>query len=107
VDIAANANLLPQILRPKGTVVVYGTGKKNAPFPFQTFLTSRLVLKFIYVYEISLEERQEAISAITDMMEDNRLRHTVAFALPLDDVVAAHEAVESGSPLGKVIIKLP
>ncbi|MEZ5888990.1 MAG: zinc-binding dehydrogenase [Xanthobacteraceae bacterium] len=40
-------------------------------------------------------------------MEDNRLRHTIALALPLDDVVAAHEAVESGRALGKVIIKLP
>lgn len=106
VDIAANANLLPKVLRPRGTVVVYGTGKTDAPFPFQAFLTSQLALKFIFVYEISLEERQEAISAITQMMEDNRLRHIVALALPLDEVVAAHEAVESGSALGKVIIKL-
>ena len=107
VDIAANADLLPKILRPRGTVVVYGTGKTNAPFPFQTFLTSQLTLKFIFVYEISSEERQEAISVITQMMEDNRLRHTVALALPLDEVAAAHEAVESGSTLGKVVVKLP
>lgn len=107
VDIAANADLLPKTLRPRGTVVVYGTGMTNAPFPFQTFLTSQLTLKFIFVYEISSEERQEAISVITQMMEDNRLRHTVALALPLDEVAAAHEAVESGSTLGKVVVKLP
>jgi NADPH:quinone reductase-like Zn-dependent oxidoreductase len=41
------------------------------------------------------------------MMEDNQLRHTVALALPLDNVAAAHEAVESGSTLGKVVVKLP
>ena len=107
VDIAANADLLPKTLRPRGTVVVYGTGMTNAPFPFQTFLTSQLTLKFSFVYEISSEERQEAISVITQMMEDNRLRHTVALALPLDEVAAAHEAVESGSTLGKVVVKLP
>jgi NADPH:quinone reductase len=65
------------------------------------------VLRFLFVYELTPEEREEAIGAITDALEDNRLRHNVALTLPLDEVAAAHEAVESGSVSGKVVITLP
>jgi len=49
VDIAANAELLPKVLRPRGTVIVYGTGMAQPPFPLQTFLTNQFVLRFIFV----------------------------------------------------------
>lgn len=107
VDLAANAVLLPKVLRPRGTAVVYGAGRTDAPLSLQAFLTSQLVLRFLFVYELTPEEREEAIGAITDALEDNRLRHNVALVLPLDEVAAAHEAVESGSVSGKVVITLP
>jgi NADPH:quinone reductase len=107
VDLAANAALLPKVLRPRGTAVVYGAGSADAPLPLQAFLTSQFVLRFIFVYELTPEEREEAVAAITGALEDNRLRHNVALALPLDEVAAAHEAVESGSVSGKVVITLP
>jgi NADPH2:quinone reductase len=107
VDLAANAVLLPKVLRPRGTAVVYGAGRTDARLSLQAFLTSQLVLRFLFVYELTPEEREEAIGAITDALEDNRLRHNVALTLPLDEVAAAHEAVESGSVSGKVVITLP
>ena len=36
LDIAANAGLLPQVLRPRGTVVVYGTGAMEADLPYSS-----------------------------------------------------------------------
>jgi NADPH2:quinone reductase len=107
VDIAANAALLPKVLRPRGMTVVYGTGMADAQIPLQAFLTSQLILKFIFVYELTPEQRHEAIGAITRALEDSRLRHNVALTLPLDEVAAAHEAVESGGAPGKVVITLP
>lgn len=107
VDLAANATLLPRVLRPRGTAVVYGTSKLDAQLPLQAFLTSQLALEFIFVYELTPEARSEAITAVSQMLEDHRLRHNIALTLPLNDVVAAHEAVESGNVLGKVVITLP
>jgi len=107
VDLGANAVLLPQVLRPRGAAVVYGTSKLDAQLPLQAFLTNQLTLKFIFVYELTPEDRREAISAVTQMLEDDRLRHMIALTLPLNDVVAAHEAVESGKASGKVVISLP
>ncbi len=106
LDIAANAKLMPAVLRPRGTIVVYGTGAPEAPVPLQFFLTNNITLKFIFVYELTQQEREEAICAINLMLERKQLIHNVAATMPLDKIVAAHEAVESGTMLGNVVIEL-
>ena len=78
----------------------------EAQLPLQAFLTNQLALMFIFVYELTPEERNAAISAVTQLLEDHRLRHNIALTLPLNDVVAAHEAVESGRVPGKVMVTL-
>ena len=35
MDLAANAKLYPGVLRPRGSVVVYGTGSAEAAIPAQ------------------------------------------------------------------------
>jgi NADPH2:quinone reductase len=104
LDLAANASLLPVVAHPRTTVVVYGTGRPMAEIPSQFLLTSAITVKFIFVYELTATEREAAIRAIASMIEARRLIHNVALALPLDDVVAAHEAVEQGKASGNVVI---
>lgn len=107
LDIAANARLMPAVLRPRGTIVVYGTGQLEAPVPLQFFLTNFITLKFIFVYELTEQERDEAVGAINRMLHKGQLIHNVAATFPLDQIVAAHEAVESGTTLGNVVIEIP
>jgi NADPH2:quinone reductase len=106
LDLAANASLVPAILRPRGAVVVYGTGAPQAQIPAQWLLVNAAALKFIFVYELTAEERAAAVGAITRMLEDKTLVHNVAIKLPLGDVVAAHEAVEQGKAKGNVVIEV-
>jgi NADPH2:quinone reductase len=106
LDLAANAGLLPAVLRPRGTVVVYGTGAAEATIPSQWLLVNAIAVRFIFIYELDRAERDAAIATITPMLADNRLLHNVALTLPLDDVVAAHEAVESGKSMGNVVIRI-
>ena len=96
LDFAANAKLLPGVLRPRGTVVVYGTGSPEAQIPAQWLLVSQIAIKFIFVYELTAQEREAAVGTITRMLTERRLINNVALTYPLDQIVAAHEAVESG-----------
>jgi NADPH2:quinone reductase len=105
LDFAANAKLLPDVLRPRGTVVVYGTGAPYAEVASFFFLVNAIRLRFIFVYELTPEERAAALSEITRLLEQNRLIHNVALTLPLDDIVAAHEAVERGKAMGNVVVR--
>lgn len=105
VDLTANAALLPQVLRPKGTVVVYGTGPQ-ATIPASFCLVNSIKLLFMIVYELAPDERARAIAGITRMLEANRLVHNVAAAYPLDDIVAAHQAQEQGKSIGNIVLRI-
>jgi len=105
MDLTANAVLLPAVLRPRGTLVVYGTGPQ-VQFPGSFCLVNNITVKFLLVYELTADERARAIGHITRMLEANALQHNVAKTFPLSDIVAAHEAVESGKVAGNVVMRL-
>src|SRR6185295_9388380 len=50
LDLTANAALLPVTLRPRGTLVVYGTGPQ-VQFPGSFCLFNNITVKFLMVYE--------------------------------------------------------
>ena len=90
LDLTANARLLPSVLRPRGTLVVYGTGPQ-VQFPGSFCLVNNITVKFLLVYELTADERARAIADITRMLEANTLIHNVATTFPLAEIVAAHE----------------
>jgi NADPH2:quinone reductase len=106
MDLAANARLYPAVLRPRGHVVVYGTGSAEATIPAQPALVNAFKIEFVYVYELTAAEREAAIAAINRMLQSKTLINNVALTLPLDDIVAAHEAVEQGRTMGNVVVTL-
>ena len=105
LDLTANAALLPAVLRPRGTVAVYGTGPQ-AQIPASFCLVNNIALKFMLVYELTPDERARAVADISAMLEGNRLIHNVARTFPLADIVAAHEMVEQGRAIGNVIVQV-
>jgi len=104
MDLAANARLLPSVLRPKGSVIIYGT-TPEATIPAAFCLTSSIRLQFFLVYELDAGERERAIAGITRALEHGTLRNQVGPTFTLADCVAAHEAVEKGT-IGNVVVKL-
>jgi len=106
LDIAANAKLVPQVLRPRGTVVVYGTGAADSSVPLFFFLRNAIMLRFIYVYELDATERAAALAGIERATTTGALVTNIGATFPLADVVAAHEAVEQGKVLGNVVVQI-
>jgi NADPH2:quinone reductase len=106
LDLAANAKLLPGVLRPKGSVIVYGTGAAEASIPAQWMLVSGIAIKFMLVYDLTMDEHQAAITEITRMLAASSLVHSIAATFPLDKIVEAHQAVESGKAIGNVVLRI-
>jgi len=105
MDLTANAKLIPTVLRPKGCVIVYGTGPE-ATIPAAFCLVNTIRLQFFLVYELDAAERQRAVAAITRALERGELINRVAKpTYALADIAAAHEAVERGT-IGNVTITL-
>jgi len=105
MDFAANAKLVPAVLRPKGSVIVYGTGAQ-ATMPAFFFLTNAIRVQFFLVYELDRAERDNAIAAITRALEQGKLHNRVAQpTYALTDIAGAHEAVERGT-IGNVVVTI-
>jgi NADPH2:quinone reductase len=103
MDLTTNANLIPKVLRAKGSVIVYGTGPE-AVLPAAFCLVNSIRLQFFLVYELDATERERAIAAINDALKTGTLLNRVAQpAFSLTDIAAAHEAVERGT-IGNVVM---
>jgi NADPH:quinone reductase len=94
------------VLRPRGTVVVYGTGATESAVPLFFLLRNAITLKFIYVYELNAAERAAALDGIERALTAGTLITNIGGIFPLADIVAAHEAVEKGQTLGNVVVKI-
>ena len=106
LDLTTNAKLIPVVVRPHGTVVVYGT-MPDATIPAGFCLVNSITLKFFLVYELTPGEREAAIGTIMRAIELDRLVHNVAKTFPFAEMAAAHEAVESGTVPGNVVVTIP
>jgi NADPH2:quinone reductase len=105
MDLAANAKLLPRVLRPKGNVIVYGTGPE-ATLPAAFCLVNSVRLQFFLVYELDSTERARVLATIDNALKQGALLNRVAQpTYKLEDIVAAHETVERGS-LGNVLVTM-
>ncbi|MDO9133945.1 zinc-binding dehydrogenase, partial [Hydrogenophaga sp.] len=58
------------------------------------------------VYELLPADRARATTQLDGLLRAGTLRHTVAQTFALDDIAAAHEAVETGSAVGNIVIRL-
>jgi NADPH2:quinone reductase len=103
MDLSANAGLIPSTLAPKGRVIIYGTSAE-ATIPAAFCLMNSVLLQFFLVYQLAQQERDRAVAAITQALEEGKLVSRIGPTFSLAETAAAHEAVERGT-IGNVIVK--
>ncbi len=109
VEVAFGANLPTSvaILKRNGVLVAYSSDADPEPVvPFWPLLSKDVTLRFTLVYAMPASAHADAAAAITKALQSKRLHHTIAQRFPLADVAAAHEAVEGGKVIGKVIVEV-
>jgi NADPH2:quinone reductase len=104
LDIAANAPLDLQLLRPGGDLVVYGSGAGEFKLAFFPLILQQVRMRFFIVYELSAADRMQAIRHLDALLRRGQLQHNVANHFPLAQIAHAHELVESGRAMGNVVV---
>jgi NADPH2:quinone reductase len=109
MDFSTTAALVPAgAVAPHGRIAVYGSNQRgDIPLNFGAFLPRSISLHFFLVYDLLPAQRREAVDTLNGLLRDGKLAHLVAPAFTLENIVAAHEAVESGRTLGNVVVALP
>jgi NADPH2:quinone reductase len=104
VDLAANADLDPQLLCTGGQCVIYGSGAPKVNLPFFPLLVKNLCLQFFIVYNLSAADRARAESTLNAFLARGAVRHLIAAQLPLAQIAQAHDLVETGRAIGNVVV---
>jgi NADPH2:quinone reductase len=106
VDVAANGKQVAGLLRQEGLCVVYGSGAAEFTLPFFPLILRGAAFRFFIVYELSEAARTEAVARLTGWLEQGRVIHALAGALPLAECAAAHELVQSGDAMGNIVLSI-
>lgn len=106
VDIAANAAVDMDVVRPGGMWVVYGSGARQFTLPFFPMISRNVLVRFFIVYNLSAFDRQLANAFLDDCLRRDLLQHNIAARLPLASVAQAHELVEAGKVIGNVVVSI-
>ena len=107
VDLGANAAIDAAVLAPRGAIGAYSsTRAPKFEFDYYGFGYKGARIAFSQVYILTPEERARAVADLTRWMTAGDLKHTVAEVFPLDQIAAAHTAVEAGGVVGNVVVEV-
>jgi NADPH:quinone reductase len=107
VEVALGPNLaLDLAVSGPGTVVItYAADGDDPVLPVRACMTANVTLEFVLLYRVPAPAMQQAVTDITAALTEGALTGLPVHHFPLDDIVAAHEAVERRA-VGKVLIDL-
>lgn len=107
VDLGANMALDAKVIKPDGVVASYSSTSNREPvLPYYAFALKGVTLHLVQAYVLTPEKRRRMFDDITGWLAAGALQFTVGRHFKLTEIVAAHEAVEQGTVMGKVIIDL-
>jgi NADPH2:quinone reductase len=106
VDLGANLDLDLAVAGPQTVVVTYAATAQDPVLPVRRCMTANVTLRFVLLYGVPQPALVQAARDIGQALAAGALTELPLHRFPLEDVVAAHEAVESGVT-GKVVLEIP
>jgi NADPH2:quinone reductase len=108
VDFGTNLAKTAQILRPGGVSVMYAiSSQPELPLNIMSLMSKNITLRFTLVYSITDLERDSVIQGIAQWLEQTQPIFNIARQFELNDIIQAHELVESGKKIGHVLLTIP
>lgn len=107
VDFGGNLQVTQQVTKNSGTVACYASaGNREPKVPIYTLMFKNTNLRLVLVYNMPETAKIAACNDINQAINDGKLVHPIAEQFSLDQLAAAHEAVESGLSIGNVIVEI-
>ena len=107
VDFGKNLPVSLAIIKNGGVIAAYSSaGNPEPKLAFSAFMRRNTTIRLVLVYSMPEEAKAQACNDIVRLLEEGRLINTIAKRFPLQEIAAAHEAVESGAYMGKIVIDL-
>ena len=108
VNLTTNIEVAIGSLAPDGVAVAYSSEDPTGmlQIPFIPALFGGFAFRFVYVYRMPQASLLLAANDISACAASGAYRPAIALRLPLDRIVEAHEAQESGKMIGKILLEV-
>jgi NADPH:quinone reductase len=107
VEVALGANLALDlaVTRPLASIVCYASTGADPVVPVRALMTKNILLRFVILYGVPVEDLARAVTDVGTALGEGRLTELPTRHFGLEDISAAHDAVEGGF-VGKVLLDL-
>lgn len=106
VDVAANAAMDIELVRPGGEWIIYGSGAPHFTLPFFALASRNITASVILIYTLGDAERRAVIDTLTRLLATGRVTHNIAERLALAQIADAHQRVEQGRSAGNIVLSI-
>jgi len=109
VEVAFGKNLETDValLKSGGVIATYSSDAVPDPVvPFTALLMKDLTVRFVLIYEVPQSARDQAAHDINRLIAAAKLNHQIAAVFPLERIAEAHERMEEGRAVGKLLVRL-
>ena len=107
VEFGGNLPINEKIIKPNGVIAAYGSMAEMEPkLPFYNLMFKGVKIDTFLIYSIEKKFREEILNGLSELLNQNSLKHMISQTYSIDDIVSAHEAMESGSVIGNIVIEI-
>jgi NADPH2:quinone reductase len=107
VALASNLELDLQVVAPNAAIASYASeAGGEVTLPVRRLMSPNIVLRFVLVYTMPADALAAAVDEVTAALAAGALTTLPVHRFVLEEIAAAHDAVESGI-VGKVLVDLP
>jgi NADPH:quinone reductase len=107
VKFGANAAAAPDLIKPNGILTSYSSDDMPSPaIPFLRFMYKNITIRPFSIFGMPASAKEAAFEYIETLLRADALQHLVDSKYCFEDMVSAHEAIESGQPYGACIVNL-
>jgi NADPH:quinone reductase len=105
VDFGANLPVSVKVLKTNGTIATYASmGESEPKLPFYTLMAKNATIRAVLLYTMPERAKDEAARDVAHLVETGRLVHVIGARFPLERIVEAHQAQESGKVTGNIVV---
>lgn len=106
VEVAFHANIETneRLLKQGGSIATYATGNPTPTIPFWPLVFKNIRLYFLGSDDFPVTAKTAAASALNDALSSGWPGFEIEMSVPLESIAKAHEAVETGSVSGRVVV---
>jgi NADPH2:quinone reductase len=94
-----------EAIKVNGVLAAYASmGEREPKLPFYALMSKNVTIRPVLIYTMPDSAQDQGAADVLRLVEAGRLMHVIGARFPLDRVVEAHEAQESGKVTGNIVV---